>query len=157
MKRRHDIPHVNLRIERWHRASIYGVVLLLTATGIAWLLAHYFLRRAGEFGETIHPIEPLSMKLHGAAAMAMLFFAGSVMNSHIRRALRAGRNLTQGWSLLVALALLALSGYGLWYLAGEQSRVVWSVTHWVVGLIFPGLLIWHIAHGRRLRAASHMS
>lgn len=50
----------------------------MTVTGIAWLLAYYFLRRVGEFGETIHPIESLSMKLYGAAAMAMLFFAGSV-------------------------------------------------------------------------------
>lgn len=151
MKRRHDVPHVNLRIERWHRHLVYGVVLLLTGSGIAWLLAHYFMRRFGEFGETIHPLEPLSMKLHGAAAMAMLFIAGSVMNSHIRRALRAGRNLMQGWLLLVSLVLLTLSGYGLWYLANEESRVVWSLTHWIIGLAFPALLVWHIVHGRHLR------
>jgi hypothetical protein len=151
MRRRHDIAHVNLRMERWHRRSLYGVALLLTASGIAWLLAHYFLRRAGEFGVTIHPLEPWSMKLHGAAAMAMLFFVGSVMNSHVRRALRAGSNLLQGWSLLASLAALTLSGYGLWYLAGEESRGWWSMPHWIIGLAFPALLIWHIAHGRRLR------
>jgi hypothetical protein len=151
MKRRHNVPHVNLRIERWHRRLVYGVVLLLTASGIAWLIAHYFMRGVGEFGETIHPLEPFSMKLHGAAAMGMLFVAGSVMNSHIRRALRAGRNLMQGWSLLVSLAVLTLSGYGVWYLANEESRAVWSMTHWIIGLAFPALLFWHIAHGRHLR------
>jgi hypothetical protein len=151
MKRRHEHPHVNLRMERWHRRAVYAVSLLLAASGIAWLLAHFFLRRAGEFGETIHPVEPWSMKLHGAAAMAMLFFVGSLLNSHIRRALRAGRNLTQGWSVLASLVALTLSGYGLWYLAGEESRIVWSTTHWIIGLGFPALLVWHIAHGRRLR------
>ncbi|MBK4736420.1 DUF4405 domain-containing protein [Noviherbaspirillum pedocola] len=151
MKRRHEHPHVNLRMERWHRRSLYGVTLLLVVSGIAWLIAHFFLRRAGEFGETIHPLEPWSMKLHGAAVLAMLFFVGSMLNSHIRRAVRAGRNLAQGWSLLVSLAALTLSGYGLWYLAGEESRVVWSTTHWIIGLALPALLVWHIASGRKLR------
>jgi cation transport ATPase len=151
MKHRHEGMHVNLRMERWHRRSVHASVLLLAVSGIAWLIAHFFLRRAGEFGETIHPLEPWSMKLHGAAAMAMLFFIGSLLNSHIRRALRAGRNLMQGGSLLMALMALTLSGYGLWYLASEENRVIWSTTHWVIGLALPALLIWHIASGRRLR------
>jgi cation transport ATPase len=151
MKRRHDAAHVNLRMERWHRQALYATALLLVASGIAWLGAHFFLRRATEFGASIHPLEPWSMKLHGAAAMAMLFFVGSVMNSHVRRALRAQRNLAPGWSLLAALAALTVSGYGLWYLAGEENRVLWSTLHWVIGLAFPLLLVGHIAYGRRLR------
>jgi hypothetical protein len=152
-RRRTETNHVNLRMERWHRRAIHSVVIALTATGIAWLSAHYFLRRAGEFGETIHPLEPWSMKLHGAAAMLMLFFAGSVMNSHIRRAARAGLNLGPGWSLVAALAALTASGYVLWDVAGESSRGIWSLFHWIIGLLLPALLAWHIGRGRRHRAA----
>jgi hypothetical protein len=138
-------------MERWQRRTIYAVLILLAGSGMAWLAAHYFLRSHGEFGEAIHPLEPWSMKLHGAAAMATLFFIGSVMNSHIRRAQKTGRNLAAGWALIAALAALAVTGYGLWYIAGEDSRGIWSTTHWLIGLAFPALLVWHIVHGRSLR------
>jgi hypothetical protein len=143
--------HVNLRMERWHRRSLYAVVIALTASGMLWLTGHYFLRSPSEFGPAIHPLEPWSMRLHGAAALAMMFFVGSVMNSHIRRAWRAACNLTAGCSLIAVLTLLTVTGYCLWYVAGESSRGTWSIVHWVLGLAFPVLLIWHISCGRRLR------
>jgi hypothetical protein len=143
--------HVNLRLERWHRHALYAVVIALTASGMLWLAGHYFLRSPGEFGMAVHPLEPWSMKLHGAAALAMMFFVGSVMNSHIRRALRAASNLTAGCSLIAALTLLTVTGYCLWYVAGETSRWIWSILHWVPGLAFPLLLLWHIRRGRRPR------
>lgn len=83
----HARNHINLRLERWHRRYIYLSCAILFATGLAWLLAHYFLRPVSQFGEAVNPLEPWAMKLHGAGAMAMLFFLGSLMNSHIRRAL----------------------------------------------------------------------
>jgi hypothetical protein len=93
-------PHaralVNLRLERWHRRSIYVSWAVLAASGAAWLLARYFLRPPGQFGETVHPLEPGAIKLHGAGAMAIVFFLGSLMNSHIRRSLKSGRNLATG-------------------------------------------------------------
>lgn len=146
------VAHVNLRLERWHRHALYTVVVALTVSGILWLGAHYFLRSPGEFGVTVHPLEPWSMKLHGGAALAMMFFAGSVMNSHIRRAFRAKSNLAAGGLLVAVLALLTLTGYGLWYVAGESSRGTWSLMHWLPGLAFPLLLSWHIRRGRRARS-----
>ncbi|QDZ27736.1 DUF4405 domain-containing protein [Noviherbaspirillum sp. UKPF54] len=149
----HHLPNgqraVGLRIERWHRFCIYGVAAWLVATGALWLLAHYFLRPVTEFGEGVHPLEPWSMKLHGAGAMAALFFVGSLLNIHLRRAIKAGRNIVSGWSMIVFLAALSLSGYGLYYLASEQNRPLWSAAHWAVGLLFPGLLILHIVLGRK--------
>src|ERR1035438_4958026 len=84
---------VDLRPERWQRWSIYCVSAWLVATGVLWLLAHYLMRPVTEFGESVHPLEPWSMKLHGAGAMFALFFIGSLANSHIRRAVKARRNL----------------------------------------------------------------
>lgn len=137
------------RLERWHRFWVYGISGLLVFTGGAWLLAHYFLREAGEFGEVINPIEPWSMKLHGAAAMVALFFIGSLLNSHIRRANNAHRNRYSGWTMVALLALLTISGYALYYLASESSRPVWSIGHWSLGLTVPAMLILHIFLGRR--------
>jgi hypothetical protein len=135
----------DLRPERWQRLCVYGVSAWLVATGVLWLLAHYLMRPASEFGEGVHPLEPWSMKLHGAGAMLALFFIGSLVHSHIRPALKARRNHYSGWSMMAVLAALTLSGYALYYIAGEHSRPIWSAVHWIVGLAFSLLLIVHVA------------
>lgn len=157
-RRRHSLHHpsnsqrqASLRLERWQRRSIYAVFAWLTATGVLWLAAHYFMRPVGEFGEGVHPLEPWSMKLHGAGAMAALFFVGSLLNIHLRRAVKSGRNLVSGWSMIVFLAALTISGYGLYYVASEESRPLWSIAHWVIGLAFPALVVLHVVLGRKSR------
>lgn len=158
--RKHSLHHpsapprpINLRLERWHRYCVYGACSWLLVTGVLWLLAHWFMRAPGEFGAAVHPLEPWSMKLHGAGAMLLLFFIGSLLNGHIRRALKTGRNLSSGWSMIALLLALTVSGYGLYYFAGEDSRPLWSLLHWAIGLGLPGLLVAHIALGRK--AAAH--
>lgn len=149
----HARHHINLRLERWHRRCIYSSCLVLLLSGAAWLVARHFLRPVGQFGETVHPLEPWAMKVHGAGAMAMLFFLGSLMNSHIRRALKAGRNLASGWSMIVTMAWLIATGFGLYYLAGESDRPQWSLVHWAVGLGLAVLVIIHVLLGRASRDA----
>lgn len=128
---------------------MYGICVWLLTSGVLWLLLHYLMRPVGEFGDTMHPFEPWSMKLHGAGAMLGLFFIGSLLNLHIRRALKARRNLASGWAIIGVQAILTISGYGLYYLASEQSRPIWSVLHWGVGLAFPIVMIVHVALGRK--------
>lgn len=137
------------RLERWHRWTIYGVGMGLLLTGLLWLVAHYLLRTDGEFGETVHPLEHLSMQMHGGASMVAWFFVGSLLNNHIRRANNARRNRVTGWLMITMLVWLSASGYGLYYLVTESSRAVWSWSHWVSGILLPFLLIWHISAGRR--------
>jgi|SRR5471030_298542 len=141
--------HDKLRPEGWQRRCVYGVSAWLFATGVLWLLARYLMRPVAEFGESVHPLEPWSMKLHGAGAMFALFLVGTLMNGHIRYALKTRRNLCSGWSMIAALLALALSGYGLYYIASEHSRPVWSAAHWIIGLVFALLLIVHIALAER--------
>ncbi|MFC3107726.1 DUF4405 domain-containing protein [Undibacterium arcticum] len=153
--RPHSLHHpsaprpVSLKLERWQRRALYGAFALLTLSGLLWLLAHYWWRPVGEYGETISPLEPWAMKLHGAAAMLALFLVGGILNNHIRRALKSRRNRSSGWAMVALLALLTLSGYALYYIAGEQSRPLWSVLHWIIGLGLPLLVLLHIVLGRR--------
>ena len=142
-------PHINLRIERWHRRSIYASIAALLLSGAAWLLAHYFFRITGPFGESASPVEPWAMKLHGATAMVMLFFLGSLMNAHIRRAIKAGRNQATGWGMIGTMVLLIVSAFGLYYIAGDSDRPAWSMLHWVLGLACGLLFILHVVIGRR--------
>lgn len=138
-----------LRLPAWQRRAFYGVSAALVLSGVTWLAAHFFMRPVGEFGAVIHPLEPWSMKLHGAAAMLALWLVGAMLHLHIRRGLNLRRNLVAGWSMISLLALLALTGYALYYIAGEQSRPAWSVIHWVAGLLFPGLVWLHVSTGRK--------
>jgi hypothetical protein len=140
---------VSLKLERWQRRGIYAVCTVLVLTGISWLIAHFALRGAGEYGETIHPLEPWSMKLHGAAVMAALFLCGSVLNAHIRRALKAQHNRMTGWAMITTLVALTLTGYALYYVAGESDRAAWSTVHWIIGLALPALVFLHIVLGRK--------
>ena len=51
--------------------------------------------------------------------------------------------------MLAGSALLIVTGYGLYYLGGETTRELTSVLHWGVGLILPGVLVWHVRQGRK--------
>lgn len=142
-------PRLSFRLERWQRRAIYATGAVLLASGVAWLVLRYFLRPVSEFGETVNPFEPWAMKLHGLAAMVALFFLGSLIHVHIRRALKSGRNLVTGWAMIATLLLLALTGYGLYYVAGEADRPLWSAVHWIVGLAVAVLFVLHIVVGRK--------
>ncbi|HEY1058238.1 MAG TPA: DUF4405 domain-containing protein [Limnobacter sp.] len=151
-KARTTATPTNLRIPGWSRRAVYTSLLALAGTGFLWLLAHHLLRKPGEFGELVHPLEPWSMKLHGAAAMFALFFTGSILHSHIRRAIRSGRNRFSGWAMVLVLSVLTLSGYWLYYFTSEETRPLWSTLHWVVGAALCGLVLTHVWIGRRSRS-----
>lgn len=146
----------DLRLERWQRRAVYLSIGLLSLSGLFWLVVHYFLRAASQFGETVNPLEPWTMKVHGAAAIVAWFVFGTMLNSHIRRALRSGRNRVSGWSMVTVIGLLTLSGYGLYYVASEGSRPFWSVAHWVTGVALGFGLLLHIRLGRRSRLTHEM-
>ena len=150
-RHRYSRHSINLRLERWHRRAIYLSAALLLVSGVAWLLLRYFMRPVGEFGQLPHPLEPWSMKLHGGAAMLMLFFLGSLLNIHIRRAIKSDRNLVTGWGMIAVMLLLVATGFGLYYIAGDSDRPVWSAIHWIIGLGASVLFLLHIIIGRRSR------
>lgn len=140
---------LSLKLERWQRRTLYACLVTLAASGLLWLAAHYWWRPVTQFGEGISPFEPWSMKLHGAATMLFLFLLGAMLNTHIRRAIRNRRNLPSGWVVIGMITSLTISGYGLYYLAGESARPLWSNLHWIIGILFIVGLVTHIVVGRR--------
>ena len=53
--------------------------------------------------------------------------------------------------MIAMMMLLTVTAFGLYYLASESDRLVWSSVHWVVGLCLPVLFIAHIVIGRASR------
>ena len=93
------------------------------------------------------------MKIHGAAAMAILVLIGMLLTAHVRFAWRAQRNRPNGTMFLGAFAVLAVTGYGLYYAGGEKLRAWTSWIHLAVGLVLPLLLLIHIRLGKKTRLA----
>ena len=141
-----------VRLEHWHRRALYASLALLAASGALWLLFHYFVRGATEWGEGPHPLESWWLRLHGLAAMLTLLALGSLLTTHVARAWRAGRNRASGSALGAALVLLIATGYALYYFGGEQSRPALSLVHWVFGGVAVVLIVAHVALGRGLTA-----
>ena len=140
-----------MRLSTGHRLWIYWTGSGLFASGVLWLLFHYFVHAHGQFGETAHPLEIWWLRLHGACAMLMLLVLGSLLPVHVRRGWHLRKNLLAGWTLGLLACALIVSGYALYYVAGEATRPWLSACHWVFGLATPLVLTWHVWRGKRAR------
>lgn len=136
-----------IRLKRSQRYFLYAVLALLFLSGVAWAYWNY-LRSPGDFETSA---KSWAMKIHGAAAMAILVLIGMLLSGHVRFAWRARRNRANGSIFLSAFAVLTITGYGLYYAGGESLRAWTSWIHLAVGLALPILLLIHIFLGRRTR------
>lgn len=132
-----------------HKRWFYSVTVLLFLTGAVWALGGALAESAGNHGDFFRAARQWSLKLHGAAAMAFLVALGILIPTHLRRGWTARRNRINGAFLVSVVGLLVVTGYGLYYFGGEQSRAVASWVHLIVGFASPLLLALHIWHGRR--------
>ena len=137
-----------IRLGRWQQTYLYSVGVVLVLSGILWLIFHYFVRTEGEFGPTLHPLEPWWLRIHGIAAAAFLIGFGSVLPGHVRRAWGAARNRVTGTIFFAVMVTLTLTGYLLYYVGADAEREVMSLVHWAVGLALPLLTVWHVWRGR---------
>jgi hypothetical protein len=127
-------------VQRW---SLYVLLAVLVLSGALWLGVH----QSGEQAVP-RPIEPWMMRLHGAAAMLIVFAVGTLLYGHVLPAWNLGRNRPTGAIVATALLVLAVSGYGLYYFGGDELRRATEWLHWLVGFAAPLALGWHIRRGR---------
>ena len=142
-----------IRLKRFQRCFLYAVVALLFLTGTAWAYWNYSVPEPRDFESGA---KAWAMKIHGAAAMAILVLVGMLLTSHVRFAWRVRRNRGNGSLFLGAFGVLTITGYGLYYAGGETLRAWSSWIHLAVGLSLPLLLILHIWLGKRTRPAPQL-
>jgi hypothetical protein len=144
---RHQRPD-RIRLRRLQRYFLYAVLTLVFLSGVAWAYWNYLAAAPGEFEMSV---KAWAMKIHGAAAMAVLVLVGMLLNEHVRLAWRARRNRANGSVLLSAFTFLTITGYGLYYAGGERLRAWTSWIHLAIGLVLPILLLIHIFLGKKTR------
>ena len=134
-----------MRLAASLRHSLYAMIAVLFGNGALWLAVHYI---------DSWPSDPqgwatMSMRIHGAAAMAMLVIAGGTVALHATSAWRERKNRASGLALGAALVVMTATGYCLYYVGGESPRAFASLSHWVLGLAAPLLFIAHAGLGRK--------
>ena len=149
---RHPRPD-SIRLKRLQRYFLYTVLALLFLSGVAWACWNYLAASPGDFEASA---KAWAMKIHGAAAMAVLVLIGMLLTAHVRFAWRAHRNRANGSVFLGAFAVLTITGYGLYYAGGEKLRAWTSWIHLAVGLALPILLLIHIVLGRKTRSLGRL-
>src|SRR5258706_9306949 len=111
------------RLDRNLRLAVYVVTATLLCSGALWLAAGFLPQGTAT----------VSMRVHGAAAMLMLFVTGWAVALHMPAGWREGKNRASGAILAASLLVLAITGYGLYYLGDETTRGVFSIGHWLLG------------------------
>ena len=119
-----------MELTRRRKWMIYGVLGSCWLSGVAWLIAHYWLAQAGEPS----PFEAWSLIAHGATAFAMLWLAGWLWAAHIQPWWSSGKRRVSGIVLCAAVLLLIVSGHLLYYAAGDSVREWTAFVHWIIGL-----------------------
>ena len=150
---RHPRPD-SIRLKRLQRYFLYAVLALLFLSGVAWAYWNYLAASPGDFNASA---KAWVMKIHGAAAMAVLVLIGMLLSAHVRFAWLARRNRANGSLFLSAFAVLTATGYGLYYAGGETLRMWTSWIHLGIGLVLPILLLVHVLLGRWTRPAVQSS
>lgn len=138
----HHRPRKAIRPGRRQRQAVYAGTGLLLISGLLWLLAHYALPLPEDAAR--HPLEAWSMRIHGAATLFGMAVVGGLWGTHVLRAWADGRHRLSGGSLLGLWLGLALSGYGLYYVADEGWRAAISGLHIAAGSGLPLALVIHI-------------
>src|SRR5258705_12706580 len=133
MRRHHGHARVQHRLRRRHERFLYLTGAMLLLSGAGWLVAHYLLRAPGAFGAGPRPSEPWWMRLHGAAVIGFLVVFGALLPGHVVRNWRHRVNRYSGLAVVIAVILLALSGYGLYYLVDDRQRALARGLHWTGG------------------------
>ncbi len=151
MSRRHGPARVQQRLSRRHERSVYLTGALLLVSGAGWLVGHFLLRTPGVFGAP-HPSEPWWMRLHGAAVIGFLVAFGALLPGHVVQNWRQRVNRYSGLTVVSVVGLLALTGYGLYYLVDDRQRALVSTLHWAVGLAASAALVLHVILGKRWAA-----
>lgn len=89
---------------------------------------------------------------HATLSLLMAAIIGALWSIHMRAGWRRRKNHHSGLSLLIIMVLLGISAMGIYYFGDEQSSMLSSVTHMLMGIAIPVLLLVHVIYGRKSQA-----
>lgn len=146
---RNHLRSTDAALGRWHQRLLYGITGLTWLSGAVWLYLRYFRQVQGDLGLEANPAQPLCLEIHGAAAMVFLILFGSLLQHHVPSGWRQERQRLSGILLIASCSLLALTGWGLYYLGSLSVRHWTSLIHSAFGLLLPMAIALHVLLSRK--------
>ncbi|HET6439686.1 MAG TPA: hypothetical protein VFG59_16590 [Anaeromyxobacter sp.] len=130
----------------WVRSLLVSSAWSLLVSGLIWLPVHYLYGSGA--GEVPPPLEPWLMRWHGLAMLIGLYALGAISATHVPRGWALRRQRPSGAILLAGWAVLAGSGWALYYLPVDDWRPWLGTGHALVGV---AVFLVGLAHDRRRR------
>ena len=138
-----------MRLDRWVRLSLYGLVAALVLTGGGWWTLDW--RGDLALGSAWRQAGSYLLMVHGGAAMLALLVLGALIPLHVRPGWTSGNSRVSGVLMLAVNAALVVTAFGLYYIAHEALRRWTGTLHAAIGFGLPLLLVAHVLLGRRRR------
>jgi len=132
------------------RTAVYVVLGVLWLSGCLWLCLDQFFASRGQFGATPHPWQPPILMLHGIVSILTMYLLGWITARHILQWWPRRLRRWSGGVLAAFLALLAVSGFALFFLSDDRWQHIAALTHDALGL---GSTVTGIQHGFFARRA----
>ena len=121
-------------------------LLLMTSwlSGVVFFVLNNWVTVEGDFGRQKHPWQFTFLKIHGGAAFLAMISYGFIMGSHVPLAWKTKRMRKMGIVIVSALSFLVFTAYLLYYVAGDEFRILVSYAHAAVGFSLPFLVGIHL-------------
>lgn len=131
------------RMSKGQRLAVYWVVGALWVSGCAWLCLDRFFSRREQFGYTPHPLEAPMLLAHGVIAIFSMYLLGWLTARHVLRWWPARLRRLSGGALAAFLAMLAASGFALFFISNDEWQHLAALSHDVLGV---GVTLFAIQH-----------
>jgi hypothetical protein len=134
---------------RAHALGLTWSGTILGITGIALGVFRYLIPASDDFSSYPHPWWKYVVMAHVAATPVFFFFVGSVWWAHVVRYWKIRERRTSGATMVVLLAIVALTGYLLYFMGSEVGVGLSRAAHTIVGVAATAFYIVHSVVGLR--------
>jgi hypothetical protein len=144
------------RMSMRRRLAVYSILGALWLSGLAWLVLDQFFESRGPFGVIPNPWRPPVLLVHGVVAIFSMYLLGWLTARHVIKLWPGRLRRLSGGALAAFLALLAMSGFALFFVSDDRWQHAAAVAHEVLGLAITALAIqhWFAARRRDIRSAA---
>ena len=138
-------------MSRWQVRYLHASVIAVTVTGAAFAFMKYAMKSDDPFAVINHPWQPGMLAAHVLAAPSAVFAFGWIFGDHIWPSFTGRRpNRPTGVASMLLIVPMALTGYLLQVVTGEQVHHWMGVAHWVSSGLFAVCYAAHLALKPRL-------
>ncbi|MCA9001225.1 MAG: hypothetical protein KDB61_04825 [Planctomycetes bacterium] len=118
------------RAQAW---CMHGACLLVGGSGLIYGYMRYFATPDDPFSVVNHPLQPTLQHLHILAAPLLVFACGWIWEGHVWKRIRQGNPTRRrsGWTMVLTLAPMVVSGYAVQVSVDESWRTLWIWIHGV--------------------------